>query len=299
MSNIIKTEFTIKDLENLSGIKAHTIRIWEKRYDLLSPNRTSGNIRYYDVFNFQKLLNIVLLYENGYKISKIAKLENEALFLKAKEVGSKEAVSSEAINLFKISMLQFDAYLFHKTYNELLVNKTFSEVFTEIFVPLLNEIGMLWQTNTLTPAQEHFISNLIAQKIQINIDKLQLNPRNPNKPVYVLFLPENEIHELGILYLQYELLLRNCEVIYLGRNVPLDNLETLFISFEKIIFITNFIITLSKKELLVFVKQISEYIKETKHEFWLVNRNILEFNFDEQNIDIQFFKSLENILTKI
>ena len=191
--NNIKQDFTIKDLENISGIKAHTIRIWEKRYNLLAPKRTETNIRFYSNENLQKLLNIVLLNNNNFKISKIAKMSDEELILQSREMAFNSLNNDEAINSFKLAMFQFDKVLFNNTYNKLLLNMSFREVFKDVFIPFLDHIGLLWQTDTLIPAHEHFISNLIAQKIQINTEKLQYDISNTSK-TYVLFLPENEIH---------------------------------------------------------------------------------------------------------
>ena len=139
--NNIKSTFTIKDLENISGIKAHTIRIWEKRYNLLSPERTDTNIRYYSSENLQKLLNVVLLNQNNIKISKIAEMSDNTIVLKARELAFKMAVNDEAINSFKIAMFQFDKTLFNNTYNSLLKRKTFREIFKDVFIPFLNHIG--------------------------------------------------------------------------------------------------------------------------------------------------------------
>ena len=200
--NNIKQDFSIRDLENISGIKAHTIRIWEKRYNLLQPKRSETNIRYYTPENLTKLLNIVLLNKNNFKISKIAAMSEEDITTKSRELAFSIATNDEAINSFKLSMFQFDKILFNNTYNQLLHKKTFREIFKDIFIPFLEHIGLLWQTETLLPAHEHFISNLITQKIQINTEKLQYSITNTNK-TYVLFLPENEIHELGLLYLNY------------------------------------------------------------------------------------------------
>ena len=225
--NNIKQDFTIKDLENISGIKAHTIRIWEKRYNLLTPNRTETNIRFYSNENLLKLLNIVLLNNNNFKISKIAKMSDEELILQSREIAFNSLDNDEAINSFKLAMFQFDKVLFNNTYNKLLLNMTFREVFKDVFIPFLDDIGLLWQTDTLIPAHEHFISNLIAQKIQINTEKLQYSISDSAK-TYVLFLPENEIHELGLLYLNYELTLRGNNTIYLGQSLPLDNLDYFF-----------------------------------------------------------------------
>ena len=199
--NNIKNTFSIKDLENLSGIKAHTIRIWEKRYNILEPNRTDTNIRLYDTANLQKLLNITLLHNHGYKISQISKYPPEKIPAIVKEIISKKSVKTHAIAAFKLAMINFDQTLFIATYDKLLSEKSFREIFYEVFIPLIEEIGMLWQTDTITPAHEHFISYLIRQKILLNTEMLQrLEPQKKDR-VFVLFLPMNEIHELGLMYI--------------------------------------------------------------------------------------------------
>lgn len=172
--NNIKSVFSIKDLENLSGIKAHTIRIWEKRYNILEPMRTDTNIRLYDVANLQKLLNITLLHDHGYKISKISRFPKEQIPQIVNEIITKKSAKSHAISAFKMAMMNFDQTLFFSTYNDLLNEKTFREIFFEVFIPLIEEIGILWQNNTISPAHEHFISYLIKQKVLINTEKLQM-----------------------------------------------------------------------------------------------------------------------------
>jgi len=198
--NIVKDNFSIKDLENLSGIKAHTIRIWEKRYKLLNPNRTDTNIRYYSLASLQKLLNIVLLCNNGYKISKIGQLSEEEIPFLVKQIGSEGSINNESLNSFKLAMINFDQGLFAQTYNTLITTKTFREIFYDVFIPLLTELGLLWQTDTITPAHEHFITGLIKQKVIANTEKLPLLDTQNRSQVFVLFLPENEIHEIGLLF---------------------------------------------------------------------------------------------------
>ncbi|WKD86827.1 HTH-type transcriptional repressor CarH [Polaribacter huanghezhanensis] len=294
--NNIKTSFTIKDLENLSGIKAHTIRIWEKRYQLLSPERTSGNARYYDTKNLQKLLNVSLLNKNNYKISKIAKLSEESIVLIARELANKNALVDNSINAFKMAMFSFDQVLFNQTYNQLLINKTFRDVFKEVFIPFLDHIGLMWQTDTLTPAHEHFVSNLISQKIQINIEKIQQNLLVDDSEVYVLFLPENEIHELGLMYLNYELSLRGKKTIYLGQSIPLDNLNSLLTMFTKIKFISSF--TVAPVDLLMndYISEIDVKLKNTKHEFWAFGNRTKNLNSTDYNGQFLFYKGLIDLL---
>jgi DNA-binding transcriptional MerR regulator len=262
--SLVKKTFSIKDLENLSGIKAHTIRIWEKRYNLLSPERTQTNIRMYSLLSLQKLLNITLLYENGLKISKIAQLTNEEIPLKVREIIDEKSIKNNMMNALKLSMINFDQNLFHNTYNQLLVDLSFREIFKDYFVPLLQELGYLWQTNTISTTHEHFITNFIKQKVYTNTEKVQrLEPVDPNK-IFVLFLPENEVHELGILYLNYELNLRGYKSIYLGQSVPIENLEPLLANDNFIEFVTYATVEPSKEKIDKYIQRFKKKILNKK-----------------------------------
>ncbi|MBP6411753.1 MAG: MerR family transcriptional regulator, partial [Pseudarcicella sp.] len=223
--NNIKSVFSIKDLENLSGIKAHTIRIWEKRYDILQPMRTETNIRLYDLASLQKLLNITLLHDYGYKISKIATYPQEKIPSLVREIISNKTAKNHAISDLKMAMMNFDQDLFFATYNWLMSEKSFKEIFHQVFIPLMNELGLLWQSDTITPAHEHFITYLIKQKLLVNTEKLQVLKQTKTDKVFVLSLPMNEIHELGLMYLHYEILLNGYKSIYLGESMPIENLK--------------------------------------------------------------------------
>lgn len=235
----VKSKFTIKDLENISGIKAHTIRIWEKRYELLSPDRTDTNIRRYSLLSLQKLLNITLLYNHGFKISKIASLDQEEIPIMVREIALKSNSEQVSINALKLSMVNFDTVLFDATYEEILLQNDFEYVFFNIFMPLMNELGILWQTNAISPSHEHFITNLIKQKIHIQTEFLQKEyiPQRNNK-TFVLYLPENEIHELGILFLNYFILKFGYRTIFLGQSLQTESLETLMSVNSELCFVT-------------------------------------------------------------
>jgi len=173
--NAVKNSFTIKNLETISGIKSHTIRIWEKRYKLLEPKRTSTNIRRYDLDNFKKLLNIALLIKNGYKISKIANLSLNEIKSSIREISIKENSETIYINSFKLSMISFDTSLFYKTFNEIIKIKSFEFIYMNVFLPLMKELGILWQTGSVSASHEHFITNLIKQKIHVHTEILGKN----------------------------------------------------------------------------------------------------------------------------
>lgn len=296
--NSIKKDFTIKDLENISGIKAHTIRIWEKRYNLLQPQRSDTNIRYYSHKNLQKLLNIVLLNNNDFKISKVAKMSDEDIILNARELAFKIAVNDEAINSFKLAMFQFDKVLFNTTYNKLLHKKTFREIFKDVFIPFLEHIGLLWQTDTLLPAHEHFISNLITQKIQINTEKLEYNVSTSDK-TYVLFLPENEIHELGLLYLNYELALRGHNTIYLGQSLPLDNLNYFFEGNQEICFITSLTVQPLDDKVEEYFNEIDEILNKTKHSLIAIGKKAMDVTDLKFKSNIQLYPRVSELLKEL
>ena len=295
--NNIKTIFTIKDLENLSGIKAHTLRIWEKRYSLLEPERTDTNIRYYDIKNLQKLLNVKYLYENEIKISKIAKIDEADLPVMVREMITEKGAKNHALHSFKLSMLNFDQSLFEHTYNQVMAEKSFREVFQDVFMPFLEEVGYLWQSETITPAHEHFISNLIKQKLHLNIERLQLRPPENEKRVFVLYLPINEIHELGLLYLHYEITLKGFQSIYLGQSVPVENLYDLQKIYSNITFISYLTVQPPAEELPDYIKDLEKVIEGTTDEIWLTGRKVLE----NKNVrpKIELFNRIENILNKI
>jgi MerR family transcriptional regulator, light-induced transcriptional regulator len=270
--NNVKNVFSIKDLENLSGIKAHTIRIWEKRYNVLQPMRTDTNIRTYDLVSLQKLLNITLLHNYGYKISKIAEYSEEKIPMMVREIISEKSAKTHAINAFKMAMMNFDQTLFFNTYNSLLSEKSFREVFFEVIMPLMHEIGLLWQSDTITPAHEHFITYLIKQKLLTNTEKIQsLDPTKTDK-VFVLYLPNNEIHELGLMFLNYEILLNGYKTIYLGESVPTDSLKDLKRYFDKIVYVTYVTVQPDKDSINEYVQTINKEVLDENSEIWFIGR---------------------------
>ena len=293
--NNVKNTFSIKDLENLSGIKAHTIRIWEKRYNILEPMRTDTNIRFYDLVALQKLLNITLLHNYGYKISKISKMPSENIPGLVRQIVSEKSAKSHAISAFKLSMMTFDQNMFLKTYDDLLSKKTFKEVFFEIFIPLMEEIGFLWQTDTITPAHEHFISYLIKLKLLVNTEKILTEEPTKNDKLFVLFLPMNEIHELGLMYLNYEILLNGYKTIYLGESVPTDNLKDLKKYFDNIVYICYMTVEPEKLEVNNYVRDIEQNVLDETSELWLIGK--MTENIDSKNKfkDVSIFNSIHQL----
>lgn len=299
MINNIKSVFSIKDLENLSGIKAHTIRIWEKRYNILEPMRTDTNIRLYNLASLQKLLNITLLHEYGYKISKIATYPQDKIPQLVREIISNKNAKNHAISSFKMAMMNFDQESFFNTFNWLTTEKSFKEIFQQVFIPLLNELGLLWQSDTITPAHEHFISNLIKQKLHINTEKLQVQKPTKNDRIYVLSLPMNEIHELGLMYIQYEILLQGYKTIYLGESMPIENLKELNNHFNNITFISYLTTQPDRTIVNQYVKNMSSELLNKSNEIWLIGK-VVE-HIESENLDqrVHIFNSIEKLVMQI
>ena len=294
--NNIKSVFSIKDLENLSGIKAHTIRIWEKRYDILQPMRTDTNIRLYDLASLQKLLNITLLHDYGYKISKIATYPQEKIPSLVREIISSKTAKSHAISEFKMAMMNFDQELFFNTYNWLIAEKSFKEVFHQVFIPLMNELGLLWQSDTITPAHEHFISYLIKQKLLINTEKLQILKQTKLDKVFVLSLPMNEIHELGLMYLNYEILLHGYKTIYLGESMPIENLKDLKKHFDSIVFVSYLTVQPERDILDSYIQKMSDELLDETTELWYLGRMVEFIKKEELSDRISIFNSITELV---
>jgi len=215
--------FTIKDLENLSGIKAHTIRIWEQRYDFLKPGRTGTNIRYYSNKEVKTVLNISLLTKYGYKISHINKMSEQELRNKVISLSDKNAPEERLVNQLIACMIDLDIEPFEKLLDTFILDKGIDKTITRIVFPFMQRIGLLWATGHINPAREHLVGNIIRQKLMVGIETA-MNHKHAGKTV-LLFLPEGERHELGLLYVHYLLKSHGAGTIYLGADIPLGDVE--------------------------------------------------------------------------
>ncbi len=214
--------FTIKDLENLSGIKAHTIRIWEQRYGFLKPCRTDTNIRYYCNRELKTLLNISLLNKYGYKISHIDKMSEEELNSRIISLSAREAQQERIVNELIAYMIDLDIDDFEHLLDNHILVKGIDKTIHQIIFPFLQRIGILWLTNHIHPAQEHLVMNCIRQKLIVGIEGA-VTQRHADKTV-LLFLPEGEHHELGLLYVYYLLKMHGVKVLYLGADMPVEDI---------------------------------------------------------------------------
>ena len=215
--------FTIKDLENLSGIKAHTIRIWEQRYNFLKPHRTTTNIRYYSSDELKTVLNIALLNKYGFKISHIDRMQPQEIREKILSLGDARAIQERIINDLVQKMVDMDMEEFEAILANYIATKGIERTVIQIIFPFLEKIGILWQTGHVNPAQEHLVTNIIRQKLIVGIETT-VSHIKLNK-TFLLFLPEGEHHELGLLFMYYLLKSRGAKTIYLGANVPVKDVE--------------------------------------------------------------------------
>ncbi len=230
-------KYSIKELEQLSGIKAHTIRIWEKRHKIITPSRTSTNIRYYSDDDLKKIINVSLLNNSGIKISKIADMTQEDMYSRVMEISELKNDAAIHIDQLVVAMIDMEEEAFEKTLSNLILRHGFEKTITEIVYPFLEKIGILWQTQNITPAQEHFITNLIRQKMIVAIDGLPIPPKTSKR--VLLFLPEGELHELGLLFYHFLVRKAGYRTYYLGQNVPHKDLISVFLKHSPDLLVTS------------------------------------------------------------
>jgi DNA-binding transcriptional MerR regulator len=240
--------YQIKDVEHLSGIKAHTLRIWEKRYNIIEPKRTDTNIRYYDDNDLKRILNISILNKNGYKISKIADFNDSRLNSEILTLSSDtENLDMQIGNLIK-AMIDFDKILFEKIFSQSIMHKGFQETILKLIYPFFKRVGILWLTENIDPAQEHFISNIIRQKVIVAIDGLPEYNHNYAEN-FVLYLPDGQWHEMGLLMSSYLIKKNGHNYIYLGSSLPIDSVVKMKESISFNYIITTASIAISEEDM--------------------------------------------------
>ena len=281
--------YSIKDIEKLSGIKAHTIRIWEKRYRLVEPKRTDTNIRYYDDQDLKKLLNVALLNRNGHRISQIANLGVEELNKKIQNLSNEHRDNESRIDDLIISMIEMDERQFEKVLSTAIMQSGFENTILYTLYPFFEKIGILWLTGAINPAQEHFISNLVRQKLIVAIDGI-VDRSDANNKHFVLFLPENELHELGLLFKAYLLKKRGHKITYLGQSVPFEDIKKVSDLLNPDYFVTSFYTAITGESINDYLKKLSENLggknilfsnSDPEFKFSLNNRNISYINGSE------------------
>jgi DNA-binding transcriptional MerR regulator len=248
-------QYSIKELEKLSGIKAHTIRIWEKRHKIIAPSRTATNIRLYSDSDLKKIINVAIANNAGVKISHIARLSNDELMRLVSEQSASGGEMASPIDQLVVAMVELDEPAFESTLNKFTQSMGFEEVVTKVIYPFLEKIGILWQTGNITPAQEHFISNLVRQKMMVAIDGLPYP--SASSPKAVLFLQENEYHEIGLLFYCYLVKKYGIRPIYLGQSVPYGDLKQIVSAHQPKYLITSIVTSLNQDIFDKYFKRLS------------------------------------------
>lgn len=259
----MKTEgYSIKDLETLSGIKAHTIRIWEKRYDLLKPERTDTNIRYYTDDDLKRMLNVSLLVRNGYKISKVAAWKEDDIKQTVLDVAKTKKTEADYVDQLLLFMVNFDNVGFTALVNEIIEKYGIEEAMQNLFFALFERIGTFWQVGSIFPAQEHYVSNIIRQKMIAAIDAHGIT--NTKGKTILFYLREEELHELSLLFYSYLAVKSGYNVIYLGQFVPFADLEKLRNHVELDFIFTAFITPIQKEDLENYLEKLKELYQHQK-----------------------------------
>jgi MerR family transcriptional regulator, light-induced transcriptional regulator len=282
-------KYSIKELEQLSGIKAHTIRIWEKRHKIIDPSRTPTNIRYYSDEDLKKIINVSLLNNNGIKISRIADMSLEQMNQKILEISQLKNDATIHIDQLVIAMVDMEEESFEKILNNLILRFGFERTITEVVYPFLEKIGILWQTENISPAHEHFMSNLIRQKLIVAIDGLPLPPKTAKK--ILLFLPEGELHELPLLFYHYLARKTGWRTYYLGQNVPHNDLISVFNVHQPDLMITS-LITSTAAPVEDYLKRISVDFPNTP--IMASGQQLQKFGFTKV-ANVQPFKTVEQL----
>lgn len=248
-------KYSIKELESLSGIKAHTLRIWEKRYNLVSPERTETNIRFYSDEDLRKILNVSLLTNSGKKISEIASFSDDELCKAVLEINDEQVLNLKRVNQLIVAMSDFNEVGFHDLYDTFVGELGFEKTFTEVIHPYLEKVGILWLSGEIQATQEHMVTNLIRSKLICAIENLEYPTKA--KQSALLFLPEGEFHELGLLFFNYLLRKSGIKVYYLGQSTPIRQTVDLINSFKPK-YILTYSIVKSKNEVEDFLTTLGE-----------------------------------------
>lgn len=293
------TRFSISDLEEFSGVKAHTIRVWERRYGLLAPDRTDTNIRTYGLDELKTILNVAFLNRHGLKISKIAALSPAERDREVRELAERTGSVEGALDNLKVAMVTYDLDLFERTSSGYLREHSFRDLMERLYVPLLEHIGLLWQSNAICPAQEHFISNLVRQKLIAATDGLG-TALGTTDLCNVLYLPENEIHELGLLYLQYLLRAKGEHVVFLGQSVPSADLEQVAAQFTgPVRFISIFTAFPSADDLPGYVRALRQRMPADRITFHFSGSRVNAADMQDAPKGVQLTKRFRDMLAAL
>lgn len=294
----MKTTYSIKELELLTGIKAHTIRMWEQRYNIIEPVRTDTNIRCYCDSDLKKMLNVSVLVQKGYRISKVVQMSNEELKEKVQEFSTYQGDYETQVNGLKIAMLEFNKELFDRVFSNSYMQLGISDTFSKVVAPFITQVGYLWQTNAITVAHEHFVSNLIRQKLFSAIDQMVVAP-NLEAKTFVFYLPNNELHELGLLYLSYYVESLGHKSIYLGQSVPLDHLSDVCHKVDIDYFLSIFTTQPHEEDIDKYLTKVNDSFKGLPCKFLLTGHQLKDANPSIGDNRFVYFDHIGQIKTAI
>lgn len=254
-------KYSIKDLEHFSGIKAHTIRIWEKRYLLLDPNRTNTNIRFYTDEHVRKILNVAMLVKNGYKISNVASFSDSKIQAEVVRINHHLSDADKNIDRLLFRAVNLDSVGFESLLDEMIEKNGFRKTIEQVVYPFFERIGVLWQAGSIFVAHEHFVSNLIRNKL---IHETCMAKVEAPAKTMLFFLREGEWHELGLLYYNYLAVQAGIRCVYLGQSLPFDDLSNLLSSGNFDFVCTSFIYSMDKTELENYLVKLSKIFGDGK-----------------------------------
>ncbi len=284
--------YSIKDLEKLSGIKAHTIRIWEQRYGVIVPKRTKTNIRYYHDDDLKKLLNVALLNKSGIKISLIAKMTPEEITTKVAAISEVNFSDGAQLDALTLSMIEMDEYKFDRIISTNIQQLGFERTMLEVIYPFLEKLGVLWLTGSIRPVQENFMISLIRQKITVAINNETIVQGRDAKK-FMIYLPEGEDQELSILFMKYLIKSRRNQVVYLGQNVTMNDLQDAYKIVKPDYIFTMITESFSKKTVQKYVNELSESFGNC--EILLTGYQVISLDVESKH-NVSIFKSLDETL---
>lgn len=295
----MQRKYSIKELEHLSGIKAHTIRAWESRYALISPERTETNIRYYTDNDLKRLLNVAVLVQGGARISKVAEMTDEEMREAVVNSGNYESNFNSYVNALKAAMLDYDDHAFDAVVSRCIIKYGAEKALLEIVGAFIKEVGLLWQVGAIRVSHEHFSSNLLRMKLFSLVDQAVRSRSEEGKEGYVLYLPSNELHELSLLYLYYVLITKGHRVVYLGQDIPLSYLPEVSERTGITNFISIFTTSPHVAQVPAYLHQIGEVFPKNKCHFFFTGRQLDPDTIKLENSDIELFTGFTKLLEKL
>lgn len=290
----MEVQYSISDLERLSGVKAHTLRVWESRYGLIVPQRTDTNIRFYSDHDLKKIMNVAFLVNSGLRISKVASMsegEQRSLVLDKSNGGHNHAGTLTAL---KVAMIEFDQDTFERVLNRCMLNLGAEEAFNTVLADFIRHLGILWQTNAINVAHEHFVTGLVKQKLFSLIDQLTVAPK-PDAKNHLLFLPSGELHELGLLYLHFVLRKNGQRSLYLGQDVPLEFLKEASDRCHPDVIVSIFTTNPHRDDIENYLHQLGTSHPGRKLQFWLAGYPLRSFHEKMKDQRIQHFGTMEEL----